>query len=130
MLLADKSHTLDVVTVFLIPILATFVMEAAESLVESLGWRVRLGRTGWDLCVLAVGVGGGIFTLPSVVAKWGAAWSVALGAIVLLFAVLCGLFNIHLRKTKPAHLKGWQILVSVGLGIAALALPLYFVATS
>lgn len=123
-------HRIVVATVLVIPIFATFVMEVAESLVESLGWRIRLGRTGWDLCVLAVGSTGGIFTLPGVIAQWGTDWSVSLGVLVLLVAVVCGLFVIHLRKTKPAEVKGWQAILAVSLGMTALALPWYFVLTS
>jgi hypothetical protein len=124
------SHLLVVLTVLVIPIAATLVMELAEALVESLGWRIRLGRTGWDLCILGVGSTGAIFTLPGVVEEWGPEVAVIAGIMALLVAISCGLFIIHLRKTKPEHVKGWQSILAVGLGVASLALPWYFVTRS
>jgi hypothetical protein len=119
-----------VLTVLVIPVVATLLMEAAESIVESLGWRIRLGRTGWDLCVLSVGSTGAIFTLPGVLAAWGPEMAVIYGLLALLIALMCGVFIIHLRKTKPQAVKGWQALLAVGFGMASLALPWYFVSTS
>jgi hypothetical protein len=47
-----------------------------------------------------------------------------------MLEILLGVFVIHLRKTKPGDLKGWQSLTAIGLGIAALALPWYVVMRS
>jgi hypothetical protein len=127
---SGPAHALLVVTIIVVPLFATLVMEAAEALTESLGWRIRLGRTGWDLCVLAVGLTGAVFTLPGVVTKWGPEWAVCDGLIALLIAVACGVFIIHLRKTKPENIKGWQSFLAVGLGLVSLALPLYFVVSA
>lgn len=130
MLSPGPSHVVIATVVIGLPVGATFVMEVAESLVETLGWRARLLRTGWDLCVLSVGCAGGIFTLPGVLTRWGPEESVLAGFGVLLMSILCGIFVIHIRKTEPAQVKGWQSLLAVGLGIASLALPLYFVLTA
>lgn len=109
-----------------LPVAATFVMELAESLVETLGWRIRLIRTGWDLCVLSVGCAGGIFTLPGVLNRWGPEETILAGIGVVFVSICCGICVIHIRKTEPRNVKGWQSLLAVGLGIASLALPLYF----
>lgn len=130
MLAKQPSHPAVILTVLVIPLGATFLMEIAEAIAESLGWRVRLGRTGWDLCVLAVGSTGGVFTLPGVLDGWGPEMAVSYGILALLIAVGCGLIIIHLRKTKPEELQGWQAIMAVGLGMAALAFPWYFVITS
>jgi hypothetical protein len=124
------SHAGVILSVLIIPLGATILMEVAESIAESLGWRVRLGRTGWDLCVLAVGSAGGVFTLPGVLEGWGPELAVSFGIIAFGVAIGCGLFIIHLRKTKPEDVKGWQAMLSVGLGIASLALPWAFVLKS
>jgi hypothetical protein len=124
------SHSLVVVVALVLPTIATLAMEVAESLIETLGWKIRVARTGWDLCVLAVGSTGGVFTLPGVEERWGTDWSIALGLIALMVAFICGLFIIHLRKTRPEHVKGWQSLLAVGLGVASLVLPWYFVISS
>jgi hypothetical protein len=125
-----STHLLLILTVLGFPLLATFVMEGVEALIETLGWRIRLGRTGWDLCVLAVGSTGGIFALPEVVHEWGEAWSRTLGLFCLLVSFSCGVFIVHLRKTPVEKVKGWQTFLAVGLGIAALAFPSYFLIMS
>lgn len=126
----QPTHAVLVLSVLVIPLGATFLMEIAEAIPESLGWRVRLCRTGWDLCVLAVGSTGGIFTLPGVLNGWGAELAVIYGIGSLIIAVMCGLCNIHIRKTKPDDLTGMQAYLSIGLGVAALVLPWYFVVGS
>ena len=126
----EPSHSVVAVVVLGIPVVATFIMELAESLVETLGWRIRLLRTGWDLCVLSVGCAGGIFTLPGVLNRWGPIETIVAGLLVVFASIGCGICVIHIRKTPPDALKGWQSLFAVGLGIASLALPLYFILSS
>lgn len=130
MVSSEPSHAVVAVVVVGLPVLATFIMELAESLVETLGWRIRLIRTGWDLCVLSVGCAGGIFTLPGVLNRWGSVETILAGLLVVFVSIGCGICVIHIRKTPPAAVKGWQSLLAVGLGIASLALPLYFVWSS
>jgi hypothetical protein len=124
------EHFIIVGAVLGLPIFVTFLMEAAESLVETLGWRVRLVRSGWDLCVLAVGSTGGIFTLPDVIDQWGGDSSTFFGMTSLLLAFFFAVLIIHIRKTEPKALRGWQSFLAIGLGIAALSLPCYFVLTT
>jgi hypothetical protein len=126
----EPSHGVVALIIVGIPVLATFIMELAESLVETLGWRIRLMRTGWDLCVLSVGCAGGIFTLPGVLSQWGPVETIIAGLIVVFVSIGCGIVVIHIRKTEPRAVKGWQSLVAVGLGIASLTLPVYFIMRS
>src|SRR4051812_6435020 len=53
-----------------IPFAATLVLTGIESLVESVGWQLRMVRAGWDLCVLSLGAGG-ILASPAMVKTWG-----------------------------------------------------------
>lgn len=110
----------------IIPVLAAFVMAGVESLVESLGWKQRLVKTGWDLCVLAVGSVAGIFAVPNVVGLLGPR-AVIDATVSCLLSLIAGVLIMHIRKTKAIELKGWHGFVALGLGGGALIFPWYVV---
>lgn len=126
----EPSRHVIATVVLGLPVAATLLMELAESLVETLGWRIRLIRSGWDLCVLSVGCAGGIFTLPGVLSRWGQIETILAGLLVVFVSLGCGISVIHIRKTEPTRVTGKQAHLAVGLGIASLALPLYFILSS
>jgi hypothetical protein len=109
-----------------IPIIAALIMAGLESLVENVGWRRRLVQTGWDLCVLAVGVIAGIFGAPARVARLGAE-AVNLSIVAVLVAVGAAIVIMHIRKTPPEKTTGLRGLLALLCGGMALALPWYFV---
>lgn len=129
MLVLDHNKIDLLGTSFVLPVFAVLVMTGVESLVGSLGWRHRIARLGWDLSVLAVGIVAGIFALPEMVRK-GASDAALLGSVSLLFSVGNGVAIMHLRKCKDEELTGLRAFLSCGCGLAALALPWYFVLTS
>src|SRR5262249_35445390 len=116
----------DAVTLALIfPIIAALVMTAIESLVETLGWRQRMLKGGWDLCVLAVGSIAGIFGIPKVVDQWGTR-AVPLCILATFVALFSGILILHIRKKASDKPTGLQGFISLVLGGAALVLPWYF----
>jgi len=119
------DNVAGLLTSLIVPIAASVVMQALESLVESLGWRVRLVRTGWDLCMLALGSAAGIFVLPGIVQQFGSKATLWL-AISLVISFLCATLVMHIRKTKPEKLTGPQAVCALLLGGTALTLPWYF----
>jgi len=133
MLAPNGTGHLHVVTItFVIPIVATLVMEAAETLVDhsQFDWRERFIKTGWDLCVLALGSGAAIFTIPDVQTYLGADFTVDAVVLTLLFTVLFGLFIALIRKVSRERVKGWHGLLALLFGGTALALQWYIVVHS
>jgi hypothetical protein len=121
----DKVDLLG--TTFALPVFAIFVMAGVESLVDTIGWRQRIVRLGWDLSVLGVGLVAGVFALPRL---GGNKEAPLLGAISLLFSIGAGVAIMHLKKCPPERLTGLRAFLAFGCGLAALALPWYFVLTS
>lgn len=113
-------------TAIVLPLLATFIMGVMESLVESVGFLVRLVRTGWDLCILAAGAGAGIFATPDAVNRWGI-YGVLWAILSFAVSILCAGIIMHIRKTKREHVKWWHAATSLALGGGAVALPIYFI---
>jgi hypothetical protein len=107
-------------------------MEFAETLSDTASWhwRDRQLKTGWDLCVLALGSTGGIFTLPQVLKMLGADGSIETGILTLLFIVIFGLGIAFMRKLPKDRLTGWHGNGALLLGGTALTIPWYIVLKS
>lgn len=108
-----------------IPFAGSVVMQGLESLVDSVGWRVRLVKVGWDLCILAIGSAAGIFVLPGIIREFGpraVLWLV----LSMLMSFLCAILLMHIRKTKVEDISGVQATSALLLGGAAVTLPWYF----
>lgn len=91
----------------------------------SLGYRARL--FDWDLCVLAIGSSGAIFTLPKVRNYLGEIYTVDATALMLLVTVLLGLLVIWMRKIDHQKISGMRGILALALGGTALAIPWYIV---
>ena len=126
---ATVSHAHLVTSSFVIPLVATLVMELAETLVDKspFDWRERFIKTGWDLCVLAVGSSGAIFTLPEVQRMLGPTYAIDLTVLTLLGTVFLGLCIAAIRKRAQAGISGWHGIVAMFLGGTALGIPWYIV---
>ena len=101
-------------------------MGGLEGLIKPLGWPQRLVETGWDLCILGVGVGAGVFGAPERLKKLGVE-VVSWLRFALLIAIGASIVILHIRKTLPASIKGWHGLAALACGGIALAMPFYFV---
>jgi hypothetical protein len=123
------THVHVVVSSFVIPIVATVLMELAETVADSTSfdWRERQIKTGWDLCVLALGSGGAIFTLPQVRTYLGDPGTIEAGALTLLVTVILALVIAIIRKRPKEKLAGWQAFAALLLGGMALSIPWYIV---
>ena len=107
-----------------VPYGATLLMMGIESLVETVGWQMRLVRAGWDMCVLGLGAGG-IFAAPAMVKGLGER-AVILALASTALSLACGIGVMHVRKGAKEHATGWRALISVALGSVAVGLPVYF----
>lgn len=114
-------------TTFGLPVFAILVMTGVESLIDTIGWKQRIVRLGWDLSVLGVGVVAGVFAIPQLGGQKDAP---LLGAVSLLFSIGAGVAIMHLKKVPPERITGLRAFLAFGCGLAALALPWYFVLTS
>lgn len=130
MLEPGEPHLHVVVITFVIPIVATLLMEFAETAVDTspFDWRERLVKTGWDLCVLAIGSTGAIFTIPQVQKRLGHLFAFDSGLLMLLLTVAFGLGIARMRRSPKVA--GWQGLLALFLGGTALGLQLYIVSVS
>lgn len=124
---AHTVHWLDLVIALGIPVAALSVMTMIEALAESVGWRQRMLKFSWDLTVLSVGVVGGVFALPAMDGLTRSA-AVVSGSISVLISIGVGTAIMHLRK-DPNHTTGLKSFAGLGLGMAALALPVYYIVT-
>jgi hypothetical protein len=118
------SHIETAVLDLAIPYAAAIVMMLIESLVETVGWQMRMVRAGWDLCVPGLGAGG-IFASPAMIHAWGAD-AVTWAVVSWFVSILCGLIIMHIRKGAKTRATGWRGLASFMLGSIAVVLPVYF----
>lgn len=104
-------------TQVLVPFGAVLAMNLLENLIESLPWQKRLGRIGWDTCVLSLGVTAAVFSTLDI--------EPAIGFSIFLLGFLCAILIAYLRRGE--EVPGWKAWLSLGLGGAAVAAPSYFV---
>ncbi len=76
---------------------------------------------GWDLCILGIGVTGGIFATPEMERGWGPEGSLLAAVIVIAVNLLAGIGIQVLRRNLGAgRLLGNSCLL---LGVFAVSLP-------
>jgi hypothetical protein len=110
-----------------LPFAIVVIMNLFEGLADEHGnWRGRLVDVGWDTCVLAMGVIGGVFAVPEVAQRLGNWYLVAvISAFVLSLGSAVGIA--YIKKAKPPT--GKKALGALALGGASLALPSYIAMT-
>lgn len=118
--------------VFVIPMTATIVMGFLEGVAahSAIDWRERFLRTGWDLCVLALGSTGAVFSLSQVQQSLGTTWALFLAVMSILVTIFLGVMIALIRRHSVPVISGWLALLAVGLGGTTLTLPWYFVMRS
>ena len=105
----------------LIPFLFVIVMSGVESLATPRWLWERMTDVGWDLCILGIGVTGGIFATPEMEKGWGPEGSLLAAVIVIAVNLLAGIcIQILRRDLGTGRLVGTSC---IGLGIFAVALP-------
>ena len=129
MIATANPHLHAVASTFVIPIAATVLMEMVETIADStpVDWKDRQIKTGWDLCVLALGTSGAIFTSAEVQKMLGVVYSVDLGIVTLLATMILGLVVAGIRKRTKNHPSGLLGTLALALGGTALVIPWYIV---
>jgi hypothetical protein len=118
--------------VFLLTTVALpLVFVVVMALVEQLGDRGqlddRLIKVGWDMCVLALGVAGGVCLSPGVIRTYGEQGAVIAGFFSIALSFGAAVLIALLRRQKPQSwwLRPARPLGALALGGAALTIPTY-----
>ncbi len=110
-------------TNILLPFFFVIIMNAMESLVDNMTWPTKLTKVGWDTCVLAMGVTGGIFSDAVIVNAYKPQGAIVIGLFSVGISLLMAILIALLRKRNPVA--GWKALAALALGGCALGLPTY-----
>jgi hypothetical protein len=104
-----------------IPFLFVIVMSGVEYLAKPrLLWDL-MTDVGWDMCILGIGVTGGIFSAPEMEKHWGPESSLLAAVIVIAVNLVAGIgIQILKRDLGTSRVVGT---VGIVLGIFAVALP-------
>jgi hypothetical protein len=104
-----------------IPFLFVLVMSGAEYLAKPrLLWDL-MTDVGWDMCILGIGVTGGIFSAPEMEKGWGPEGSLLAAVIVIAVNLVAGIgIQILKRDLGTGRVVGT---LGIVLGIFAVALP-------
>ena len=104
------------------PILAAFVMTGMESLARPVPFWEKAADVGWDLCILGVGITGGIFTNPAVETTFGVTSAPVAAVIVILLDLGLAVAVLHIRKGR-ANISRLVGSSCFALGSLAVGLP-------
>ena len=104
-----------------IPFLFVLVMSGVEYLAKPrLLWDL-MADVGWDMCILGIGVTGGIFSAPEMEKGWGPEGSLLAAVIVIAVNLVAGIgIQILKRDLGTGRVVGT---LGIVLGIFAVALP-------
>ncbi len=104
-----------------IPFLFVIAMSGVEYLAKPrLLWDL-MTDVGWDMCILGIGVTGGIFSAPEMEKGWGPEGSLLAAVIVIAVNLVAGIGIQILKRDLGAR----RVVDTLGivLGIFAVALP-------
>lgn len=108
----------------IIPVLALVVMTVVEGLVSPRPFWDKVGDAGWDLCILGVGLTGGIVVNPAVQSAYGPILPGQMAIVIALVDMLFGFVVLGVRRNnQPTRGVG---LFAAFLGVLAVALPAAF----
>lgn len=122
-----EDRWLFLTTSVVLPAFFVLLMTFVESLVAPMDWRERSIKVAWDLCVLALGVVGAVFSDANMVKAYTAPWAVVGGLFSVLLTLACAVCIAKLRVRGSRFYRGWDAMLALALGGAALALPGYLV---
>ena len=105
----------------IIPFLFVLVMSGLEYLAKKRPLWELMSDVAWDLCILGIGVTGGIFSTPEMEKGWGPEGSLRAAVIVIAVDLGAGVgVQVLRRDFGTGRLAGSY---SIALGIFAVALP-------
>jgi hypothetical protein len=115
-----------IVIVIVIPLLFVVAMHLMEFVSDrAVVWQRRLMKLGWDICVLAMGLTGGLFADDAIFRSASSLSPLAPIGLLLLSVVaslLAAIVILSLRQSAPV---GWRAFLCLTLGSCTLALPVY-----
>jgi len=115
------SHVTLVIAAAALPLLFVIIMTFAEWLVDPKPfWEVAV-QTGWDMCILGLGLAAGLFTNRDFVTLIGGSLAVVATSSVLGIDLLFALVVLSLKKYRKFSAAGGSF--SVTLGVLAVAIP-------
>ncbi len=104
-----------------IPFLFVLVMSGLEYLAKPRPLWELMSDVAWDLCILGIGMTGGIFSTPEMEKGWGAEGSLLAAVIVIAINLGAGIgIQVLKRNLGTSRLVGNSCMT---LGIFAVALP-------
>jgi cyanate permease len=108
-------------------LLIVLVMALVEQLDDRGTLDQRLIRVGWDMCVLALGVAGGVCLNPDVIRAYGEQRAVVTGffSMALSFGAAVGIALLRRQRPATPWLRPVRPLGALALGGGALAIPVY-----
>jgi hypothetical protein len=104
----------------LLPLIFVIALSIAESLVARRALWEHAKDVGWDMCVLGIGLIGGLFSDKEFTAHYGRFSSVLTALVIaldLLFCVIILWFKKRHRKSVTCGR------IAIGLGLLAVAIP-------
>jgi len=117
----NGSHVTVVIAAAALPLLFLVIMTFAEWLVDPKPfWQVAV-QTGWDMCILGLGLAAGLFTDRDFVARIGGSLAVVATSFVLGIDLFFALVVLALKKYRKFSPAGGSF--SVTLGVLAVAIP-------
>ena len=111
-----------------IPVIFTLIMSGMEALYEQEERiRFRIAKTGWDLCVLSLGLAGGVFanTSGGLALNQGSE-DVLVVVCAVAMSLVMALIIAFLRR-RPEHMTPMRAVVCCALGGFALGVPIYHI---
>jgi len=106
-----------------LPLVFVVVMAIVEQLAAANRLSERLFRVGWDMCILALGVAGGVCLNPDVIKRYGEPGAVIAGFFSIAVSVGCAAIILLLRRQDSPRVAWWSPSAALALGGAALAIP-------
>lgn len=112
--------------VSILPVFYLGLMTGLELLIDRQGPQQRLTKVAWDLCVLALGLGGHVFADPAAETLWGRDNAQMLRDGSFVVSLLCAVGIALLRR--DGAISGKKAIFALILGGVAIGGPTWFMA--
>ncbi len=109
-----------------IPLAVLCVISLIGHFVEPLTFRNWCIKTGWEMCIMAMGVTGGAFANDAVIGRFGQQMAIVIALLTFIMGLGAAVIIAHLRRTGSR----WASSISVFLGIIVISIPAYLMFTS
>ncbi|ETR68941.1 MAG: hypothetical protein OMM_10035 [Candidatus Magnetoglobus multicellularis str. Araruama] len=114
----------------IIPVAVYVVMSLIDKLAKPLSLRNSITKAGWDLCLLAMGITGGVFVDDAVIGRLSHPTAIVYAILAFLTGIFFALIITHLQSIYKDKELWWVSLLSIFLGIVSISIPAYFILSS